>query len=87
MLKYISFFSNCVSTYEKGLKENWSPTDQQNLWDLFLDNIIEINKSDKMENKVVKNFTIEVIKRIFDQAHTKKKLHKADHYIFWVRSI
>lgn len=68
------------------MKEDWLPANQQNLWDFFLDNIIEISKSDKMNNKVVKNFVTEAIVRIFDQAHTNNKLHKADHYIFWVKS-
>lgn len=61
------------------------PENHQNLWDFFLDNIIEISKSDKMKNKVVKNFVSEAIVRIFDQAHTNNKIHKADHFIFWVK--
>lgn len=68
------------------MKEDWLPANEQNLWDFFLDNIIEINNSDKMKNKVVKNFVTEAIVRIFDQAHTNNKLHKADHFIFWVNS-
>jgi len=83
----ISFYRNCIKTYEDGLKENLLPKNKHNLWNFYIDHVIEIRKSYRMKKETIRNFMNETMERAFQEAHDNKALRKAEHYIYWVRLV
>lgn len=84
VLKYL-VCRNCIDTYDKALTENLSPISQQNLWDLFLDNIIDIHSSIDKGDKVNKDYINKSIDRTFGLAYSTNIMRQPGHFIFWVR--
>jgi len=82
--KYL-VFRNCIDTYNKALIDGLSPGNQQNLWDLFLDNIIDIYTSIDQGDKVNKDYINETIDQTFTKAYSTDTMKQPRHFIFWVR--
>ncbi|VVC35172.1 Hypothetical protein CINCED_3A024145 [Cinara cedri] len=83
---YISGIRNCIKTYEDGLKENLPPANKHNLWNFYIDHVIEIRKSYRMKKETIRNFMNETMERAFQEAHDNKALRKAEHYIYWANN-
>jgi len=82
-------FRNCIDTYNTALTEKLSPINKQNLWDLFLDNVIEIHSSHKSDKdgQVNKDSVKNMIHQTFNEAYTTNFMKKPEHFIFWVRFV
>ncbi|VVC33441.1 Hypothetical protein CINCED_3A016359 [Cinara cedri] len=80
---YISGIRSCIKTYEDGLKENLPPENKHNLWNFYVDHVIEIRNSYRMKKESIRNFMDETMEGAFQEAHDNKALYKAEHYIYW----
>lgn len=69
------------------MKENLPLKNKHNLWNFYIDHVIEIRKSYRMKKETIRNFMNETMERAFQEAHDNKALRKAEHYIYWVRNI
>lgn len=84
VLKYL-VFSNCINTYDRALAQDLSPNSKQNLWNMFLDNMIDIHNSIDNDDEVSENYINKSIDRIFAQAYSINFMKQPRHFIFWVR--
>jgi len=84
ILKYL-VSRNFINTYEKALTESLSPKSKQNIWDLFLDDILGILGSIDSDDQVTQDFMNKSIDRIFTLAYSTNFMKRPRHFIFWVR--
>ncbi|VVC46147.1 Tetratricopeptide-like helical domain,HAT (Half-A-TPR) repeat [Cinara cedri] len=76
--------SNCFGTYEKGLEKDILAIDvHQRLWNLFLDEMMNINDSPRVNNTIIKDYVNNKIEQIFYRACSENKIRKPDYFIFW----
>jgi len=84
VLKYL-IFRNCINTYDKALTESLLPNRKQNLWDLFLDDILDIYSSIDKDDEVSKEYLNKSIDRTFALAFSTNSMKHPRHFLFWVR--
>ncbi|XP_025203220.1 LOW QUALITY PROTEIN: uncharacterized protein LOC112600250 [Melanaphis sacchari] len=84
---YINGIRSCIESYEEGLKKYLPLKNKNNLWNFYIDHIIEIRKSYLMKNEAIRNFINKTMERVFLEAHYDKALHKAEHYIYWAENV
>lgn len=55
------------------------------LWNFYIDHILEIRKSYRMQNEKIRKFMNKTMERVFQKAHSNTTtLLTAEHYIYWV---
>ncbi|XP_015367522.1 PREDICTED: U3 small nucleolar RNA-associated protein 6 homolog [Diuraphis noxia] len=74
---------NCINTYNEALTDGLPPENQQNLWDLFLDTIIDIYSSLDQDYKDNNVFVNKIIDVTFDKAFSINTMKQPRHFTFW----
>jgi len=57
---------------------------KRKLWELFLDDVIEIYSSSDTDNQTNKNFINKMVDQTFSQAYRSNIMKMPRHFIFWV---
>ncbi|XP_060869408.1 U3 small nucleolar RNA-associated protein 6 homolog [Metopolophium dirhodum] len=83
MRQHISI-RNYINTYNKALTESLSPKSKQNLWDLFLDDILDIYSLIDSDDQVTQDFMKKSIDRTFALAYSTNSMKQPRHFLFWV---
>lgn len=84
VLKYL-VFSNCINTYDRALAQDLSLNSKQNLWNMILDDMIDIHNSDDKNDEVSEDYINKCIDRKFAQAYSINFMKQPRHFSFWVR--
>jgi len=84
VLKYL-VSRNYINTYDKALTESLSPKSKQNLWDLFLDDILDIYSLIDSDDQVTQDFMNKSVDRTFALAYSTNSMKQPRHFLFWVR--
>ncbi|CAH1731543.1 unnamed protein product [Aphis gossypii] len=80
----IDCIKNCICTYNKALKEAKSIMNKRKLWELFLDDVIEIYSSiSDTDNQTNKVFINKLADQTFSQAYRSGIMKMPRHFIFW----
>ncbi|XP_050443525.1 uncharacterized protein LOC126847389 [Adelges cooleyi] len=77
---------NCINIYEDVLKQNILQINKQHLWELYLDTVIEIRESYRMQNKSTKKYMHETLERAFQNAHISGALLLPKYYLYWAEN-
>lgn len=54
------------------------------LWELFLDDVIEIYSTRDMDNQTNRNFINKLVDQTFSQAYCSNIMKMPRHFTFWV---
>lgn len=84
VLKYL-VSRNWINTYDKALTENLSNKIKQNIWHLFLDDILDIYSSIDTDDQVTQDFMNKCIDRTYALAYSTNFMKHPRHFLYWVR--
>lgn len=75
-----------INTYNKALHISFSPTHTHNLWELLLNDVIDIyNSNEDYDGELPQQFLKNMVYQTFDQAYSNDLMRNPKHFIFWVR--
>ncbi|XP_050430792.1 U3 small nucleolar RNA-associated protein 6 homolog [Adelges cooleyi] len=77
---------NCINIYEDILNQSLLQVDKQRLWELYLDTVIEIRQSYRMQNESTKKYMHETLERAFQNAHMSGAMLVSKYYLYWAEN-